>query len=522
MRLFAGISAALLFAAAVTTHTYTHAQAQPASTLNFIASELPRPEWPQDAHLADMDGDGLLDVIVPFWSAETGRQLQIFLQSSTHTFPAQPSRIVEIRSEIVAVSFADIRPQPGTELLLFTGSSVFSLSSALPGYSGNLRRLFDWPLTAAVPDPQLTRFLELPADATGDGFVDLLLPGVDEYGWFTGAADEQFSLSHRFSTINTEVDESDLPAPAGRISSEVSFNAQDGLKVDVRVQSGSLFEDFLQHGGNNNESLLEIDRWMPSATLAPLTSADSHDLIYLNIGGDLQGQINIKQLRDDGSFNEQADWRGAVEMRGDFLLMDINGDGLSDVLRLVEDGSNWTASFYLNQRGQFDFSRANQVMRFSGYDLRVAAVPVLGNNTQPQLSVSYYTIPVVTAIRDASIMRTTLLFNSNPAEGVFNNRPDFMLEESFSASTVRGLSSPIVLDTDLDKDGRIDALYLTPEGTLAAKRIGDDLRFESAPFWQYVPNRSIARFRAQDINADGRPDLILDHSNTLTVLVSAP
>lgn len=499
----------------------TTALAQPAASLNFISTELPRPEWPQEAQLADLDGDGRVDVVVPFWSQETGRQLRIFLQDSQHRFAAQPSRIVDIRSEIVAVAFADVRPEPGTELLLFTGSRVFSLSTALPGYSGNLRPLFDWPLTAAVPDPQRTRFFATPSDITGDGFIDLLLPGVDEYGWFTGGPDEQFALSHRFSTLNSDVDESDLPAPVGRISSDISFNAQDGLKVDVSVRSGSLFEDFLQHGAGSEDTLLEIDRWMPAAIMTPLTSAGGQDLVYLNVGSDLQGQLNIKQLRPDGSFNTQADWRGAVEMRGDFLLMEINGDGLTDLLRLVEDGSNWTASFYLNQGGRFDFTRADQVMRFSGYDLRVAASNILNNNGTPQLSVSYYTIPVVNAIRDASIVRTTLLFNSR-SDGVFNSRPDFMLEESFSASTVRGLSSPIVLDADLDGDGRIDALYVTPEGALAAKRIGNDLRFDNTPFWQYVPNRSIAGFRVQDLNGDGLPDLILDHSNTITVLVSAP
>jgi hypothetical protein len=486
---------------------------------NYKATELPRPEWPQDVHVADMDGDGLQDLIVPFWSAETGRQLHIFLQDSTQGFPAQPSRIVEIRSEIVAVMLADVRPDPGTELLLFTGSTVFSLSSAIASYSGNLRRLFDWPLTAATPDPQRTRFMSPASDRNGNGYVDLLLPGVDEYGWFIGGADEQFTITTRFSTINDDVDETDLSPPAGRFSTNISFNAQDGLLVDVQMRSGSVFEDFLQEGSASDTTLLDIDRWMPSAVMAPLSSANTSDLIYLNIGADLQGQVNIMNMRADGNFGNTPDWRGPVEMRGDFLLMDVNGDGLSDVVRLNESGSNWTVSFYINQGGGFDFNRADQVMRFSGYDLRVSTTHIIGD--KPQLSVSYYTIPVVSAVRDASIVRTNLLFG-NSAQGLFNNRPDFLLEESFSASTVRGLSSPIVLEADMDGDGRIDALYVSPEGALAAKRINNSLRFENTPFWQYVPARSIARFSVQDLNGDGRPDLILDHSNTITVLVSAP
>lgn len=496
----------------------SHAQV---ALINYVATELPRPEWPQDVQIADMDGDGLQDVIVPFWSADAGRQLHIYLQQTDQRFPAQASRIVDIRSEIVAVALADVRPEPGTELLLFTGSTVFSLSSAISGYSGNLRRLFDWPLSSAVPNPQVTRFLSAPLDATGDGFVDLLLPGVEDYGWFTGGPDEQFTLRHQFSTVNTEIDDSDLPPPTGRFSTNISFNAQDGLLVDVQLRSGSLFEDFLQVGTTQSEAILDIRNWMPPAVMAPLSAAGSHDLIYLNIGNDIQGQINILAMNADGSFAERPDWQAPVEMRGDFLMMDVNGDGLSDIVRLVEDGSSWTVSFYTNAGGSFNFAQADQVMRFSGYDLRVAVTPITGG--KPQLSISYYTIPVVAAIRDASIVRSLLLFNhtaSGPA--LFNNRPDFLLEETFSASTVRGLSSPIVLDADLDNDGRIDALHVTPEGALAAKRINSSLQFENQPFWQYVPTRSIARFSVKDMNNDGRPDLILDHSNTVTVLVSAP
>ncbi|MDP2284608.1 MAG: VCBS repeat-containing protein, partial [Pseudohongiella sp.] len=105
----------------------SHAQV---AGINYVATELPRPEWPQDVQIADMDGDGLQDVIVPFWSADASRQLHIYLQQTDQRFPAQASRIVDIRSEIVAVALANVRPEPGTELLLFTGSTVFSLSSA--------------------------------------------------------------------------------------------------------------------------------------------------------------------------------------------------------------------------------------------------------------------------------------------------------------------------------------------------------------------------------------------------------
>ena len=91
------------------TSTLLYAQ----STLNYAATELPRPEWPQEIQMADMNGDGLLDLIVPLWSSDTGRQLHIYWQQADQRYPPQPSRVIDIRSEIVAVALADIRPEPG-------------------------------------------------------------------------------------------------------------------------------------------------------------------------------------------------------------------------------------------------------------------------------------------------------------------------------------------------------------------------------------------------------------------------
>jgi hypothetical protein len=495
---------------------------------NYIASEIPAAEWPNRIVLADMDGDGRKDVIIPHWTPETGRQLLIHLQQDNGRFSSQVSRIVDIRPEIVAVALADVRAEPGEELLLFTGTQVFSLSSAIASYSGNLRPLFEWPMIAAVPDKRVTLFLSPATDLTGNGHVDLLLPGAGGYGWFSGGPDEQFTLSHQFSTTNDELDPSDMPESSGRFSTQIEFNERDGLIVKINARSGSAFEDFLADTRDRNDidqqnTLLSTSNWMPPAIVASMNAARASDIVYLNIGNDFQGQLNILPHLGEGRFNDQPAWQGPVEMRGDFHLLDLNGNGLTDIMRMVANGSDWDVYFYTNQGGRFNFAQPAQVMRFSGYDVRVDTTDILQNG-RPQLSVSYYTIPVVNAIRNTSIVRTQLLYGSNNVRDgqLFNARPDFRLDENFSAASVRGLSSPIYLEADLNGNGRVDALYLTPEGTLAAKTIDDNLRFANAPFWQYVPGRTIVGFDVEDLNGDGVPDIILYHSNTTTILVSAP
>ena len=75
---------------------------------------------------------------------------------------------------------------------------------------------------------------------------------------------------------------------------------------------------------------------------------------------------------------------------------------------------------------------------------------------------------------------------------------------------------------DVDGDGRKDALYITSEGALAAKRIEDQFRIAEEPFWEYVPERTVLGFNVTHLNDDDAPDLILRHSTAITTLVSAP
>ena len=212
-----------------------------------------------------------------------------------------------------------------------------------------------------------------------------------------------------------------------------------------------------------------------------------------------------------------------MESRGDIRLVDVNNDGYQDLLRLTGEGNEWDARFYLNSSGKFDLQQPNQIMRFSGYDVRLDFVD-LAYEDKPVLNVSYYTIPVVDAIRNASINRTQLLYSTASAEPgqLFARRPNSRLEESFSAANVRSLSEQMSLQYDVDGDGTNDALYITEHGTLAAKKIDAQLQIGDTPFWEYVSPRSVFEFEVLTLNSDSIPDLVLRHGTTTSLLVGAP
>ncbi len=489
---------------------------------NFTATQLSLDEWPESLYFEDMDGDSRKDLILPRWQQNTGRELQIYLQQANGSFPDRPSRLVEIKPEIIAIAFADLRPEPGQELILIAANAVFSLSSAIASYTDNLKPLFEWDLVAAVPDRRDVHVFPALTDFNGDGLVDLLLPGIKDYGLFLGGDDESFSLAYRFNTVNEDLDPSEVPLGSARFNTDLSINERDGIVLRVSARGRSAFDDFVSDWTHNEqEELLRSRQWRPSAVSRHLNADSRPDLVFMNIGNDLYGQINILVQDNAGGFAAQPQWQGPIDTRGDIRLMDINGDAQIDVVRTLDRSNEWDVQFFLNKGASFDFQAPDQVMKFSGYDLDVSVVDI-ENNGRRQLSVSYYTIPVINAVRNASIVRSQLLFQQGGNGQVFNSRPDFKLDQNFSADTLRGLSSQMNLQADVDNDGTNDAVYVTDDGTLAAKSIGADLRIADTPFWQYVPERSIMNFGVEDINADGVSDFFLRHSSALTVLVSQP
>src|SRR5262249_46778503 len=104
------------------------------------------------------------------------RELRIHLQRPDGSFAPEPDRLVALKSDIVAFAIADVRAEPGAELLFFTASSCFSYSTAVEGFAGDARKLFSWDLPLDLPDPAELVRVDAKAAASG-GAPLLVLPG---------------------------------------------------------------------------------------------------------------------------------------------------------------------------------------------------------------------------------------------------------------------------------------------------------------------------------------------------------
>lgn len=496
------------------------------SQANYVAFELKRENNFDPLFTHDINGDNARDLIVANYEEGVGRELLIYLQQPNGSFSANPQRI-EIKSEIIAVGFADLRPGPGLELVLLANNGVFSLDAMQPGYAGNIKQLLSWDLIASMPNFERLQFFESIADLDNDGLVDMILPGIDSYGIFYGRGDEQFELVTTLSTINASTAAMARSNPGTELDAQVGINPDDGIVLEFSARRRTPFNNFVEqwHSGTAaSEFLLQSEKWMPSLIQGHLNGDTLTDLVYLNVGEDGLGQLNVHLQQAAGGFQSQPDWTGSVDTRGNWQLVDINHDAVLDLLRMRGEGDEWTAQLFLNQGGHFNLQQPDQVLRFSGYDVRLSFLQ-LQKDGPSVLNVSYYTIPVVDAVRNASINRTQLLFaadRSAPGQ-LFSRRPNSRLEESFSATNVRGLSEQMSLQYDVTGDGNKDALYITANGTLAAKKIdATSLQIASTPFWEYVSNRSVFQFEVLSLNADAIPDLLLRHGTSTTVLVGRP
>ena len=342
---------------------------------------------------------------------------------------------------------------------------------------------------------------------------------------FLGNEDGGFDLNTTIATLDQNLLLAQRNNREADFEANIGINSRDGIKVELSVERPTPFQDFVETWkakSSSSRALLRDDNWMPSLLLAELTGDNLKDLIYLNVNDEGEGQLNIHHQNDSG-FNENPDWQASTDTRGAVALADINNDGIQDIYRLIGDGNEWDARFHINRNGTFELSKPSQIMRFSGYDARLNFV-TLKPDSELILNVNSYSIPVVDAIRNAAIKRTQLIYplNPNDSERLYERRPTTRLEETFSATNFRGLSEQMSLRYDVDGDGNKDALYVTENGTLAAKRIDSSFQISDEPFWEYVSPRTVFEFEVLPLNEDGKPDLILRHGVSTTILVSSP
>lgn len=503
----------------------------------YLSSIIEPAEEIRDQHFAELNGDGLRDLLLSVWSEARGRELLLYLQTENGQFSGKPSQRIEIKKDIIGYGLADLREEPGEELVFLTRSAAYDYSTRKDGYAGNLRKLLDWDLLATVPERQSIAFVGRLEDYNNDGHADLLLPGRQTYGLFYGDEDGGFRSVVPFPAPYSDPERNGDNSAGFRISVEagLTFNVDSpsafaGLfpeRPELRDSETSTSRPF-----GNQDSILNVERWLASVQPAQVNGDDMLDFVYLDdLPGEHEGskrRFNALFQNSEGAISDEADWQQTLDASGEILLADFNGDGLHDVLSLESKGSKQSnVSFFANRNGEYDFQSADQVLRFSGYEVEVQLID-LNDNKQPELIVSYYSLAAMDALRSGSMLRTTLIYAGNPASEddgealAFARRPNSKMEDKFSADSVKGLTERPHFSADLTGDHRKEVIALDDSGAVVAKTIAADLQIASDPIWRFVPLHLVESLVPEALNQDQSMDFLLIHQNALTVLVSRP
>lgn len=504
----------------------------------YLSSVIEPSEEIRDQRFVELNGDGLQDLLLSVWSEARGRELLLYLQTENGQFSGKPSQRIEIKKDIIGYGLADLREEPGEELIFVTRSAAYSYSTRKDGYTGNLSKLLDWDLLATVPERQSIAFIGRLEDYNNDGHADLLLPGRQAYGLFYGNENGGFRAVAPLPAPYSDPEQNGDNRAGFRISVEtgLTFNVDTPSAFAGLFPERSELEDANSSTSRpfaNRESILNVERWLASVQPVQVNGDDMLDFVYLDdLPGEHEGskrRFNALFQNSDGAISEEADWQQTLDASGEILLADFNGDGLDDVLSLESKGSKQSnLSFFANQNGEYDFQSADQVLRFSGYEVEVQLID-LNDDKQAELIVSYYSLAAMDALRDGSMLRTTLIYAGNPAatedDGealAFGRRPNSKMEDKFSADSVKGLTERPHFSADLTGDGRKEVIALDDSGAVVAKAISADLQISSDPIWRFVPLHLVESLIPEALNQDRSTDFLLIHQNALTVLVSRP
>jgi hypothetical protein len=329
----------------------------------------------------DIDRDGRSDLALGCHdAAKRQRELRIHVRGKDDVaFTNQPSLPpLPLDRDVIAFTFADLRPAPGRELVLLTAERAVVVerdADGTPSYSaiGDIRLV--WP----APDRErVMPLLDACVDLDGDGGDDLLLPEPDGawlqlqapaaqhrlrlLAWrspFAGKGNGAANLQGNRLDLQLQLDDGDDDAngrdrgPLARIRQraprvEVLDLDGDGRRELVSVRNGLLMIDNPRGDGVPRNSALPLP--LPADRLT-LFDPD-FDVQLVDVDGDrrldlllttsarrndeIEVRIDLYRTRADGSWADKPDSRLRLQtMTMPPQLVDADGDGVLDVVAVT-------------------------------------------------------------------------------------------------------------------------------------------------------------------------------------------
>jgi len=471
----------------------------------------------------DLDDDGAFELVVAVVLPGGERELRVHALEG-QGLGREARTTVRVLPDVVGWGAADVRPEPGRELIFLTRSGAWSYSTTLPGNRGNIERLAREELVYDMPDARSLVFWDYVFD---DGGSDrILLPGRERISIWGPTPDGATSETPYAAVVSLPT--RPLESTTERLGAD-GRSRGDGVRVSTMEES-----PFLPAGSSAGSTVLEDAYAYAAPALRDLDGDGRLDLVTLG-----EGQLAL-YLADEGGLPAEptrievlpevlteAD-DGDLELR----LADVDGDRFLDLVVRVSDAADGFENrlhrllVYRGDATSLLREKPDQVLRFEAGDLDFRVVDV-DSDGRSDLLVEKLVLPsLVGVVTGIEFSFERMLF---PGEkGSFARRPAFRDEQTFDEETAFELAASRSWRHDCDGDGTADLVEVDLLGDITVRRLrressglrGASWRLDATPWKRYAGQGSIGSLRVEDYNGDGLGDIVSAGEDRLTVLLS--
>lgn len=472
----------------------------------------------------DVDDDRRGDLVVV--TAEQGkRSILLYRQTAGFGFGVEPDWRWTLPAEVVAAGFADVREDPGRELLLLSSGGLYSLSTSRASVRDNLRREIEAEVFPEIADPGALARFDWVVDLDGDGREEILLPTRDALLVFARRAANDPSSSDGASGF-VLTDSIPLVAEVERPSGNIRLGiGSSAVETDERQLPRTMFP-----GAPTTFPLQESDRMLSQSV-----SLDAPRLIDFDGDGNVDAvrlsgpRIRVRRGLPGGRFKKTEDEAIDIAAQGGKLeLHDMNGDGLPDVVVIDEDGDGLSREFVVkvfhNQGGGVVESEPSSLLKFQGSQVSFHFVDANGDG-HLDLVATHLQLPTgLGSLTQVYLDTSVLLYLGSEREGL-SRKADARFDRRLRPEQLQRILETFVLDMDGDYngDGLKDLLSIRDDGLVQIRGLeasGDGVAFADQPMSVYQPSSPVRAVVPCWISRDKVSDLVLRHESGLTIFVS--